>query len=191
MNRHKVEVWGVSLRLFHWLLAVSLFTSWWAEGRNIRLHILAGCVIAGLLLYRLIWGFLGERYARFSSFRPSLLTMKNHLFDLIRFKSGNDVGHTPIGGLMIFMLLTILLLLVLSGFALMGLQMDIGLFSGWHTSFATEVLIQSIHDWCFEILLVLIAIHLAGVVVESLLQRSNLITGMFTGKKIIKEKTNL
>jgi len=182
------EVWGLSLRIYHWLLVAVFFTSWWAQGRDIRLHMLAGSVIAGLLLYRFIWGFFGEKHALFSSFKPSIVAVKQHFIDLIHMKSVCYVGHTPIGALMIYMLLIILLILVTTGFALSGVQMGLGPFSGWGCSFETETIIQNIHGWCLDSLWVLISIHVGGVVVESFLQRRNLIVAMWNGKKLIKKE---
>jgi len=190
-NKKEVEVWSLSLRLFHWLLATLFFTAWWAVGQHICIHILAGTVIAGLLLYRLIWGFLGETHAKFSSFTPSFVTIKQHLLGLIKLKAKYDIGHTPIGSLMIYALLVSLFILVISGFSLIALQMNIGPFYGLQTSYDTEILIQSTHHWCFEMLQILVFIHLLGIVVESILQRSNLIKSMFTGKKTIKENINI
>ena len=190
-NEQDIEVWSLSLRLFHWLLVTAFFVSWWAVGHDIRLHILAGTVIAGLLLYRFIWGFLGEKHAKFSSFTPSLTSIKQHVFDLIKLKARHDIGHTPIGSLMIYALLISLFILVASGFSLIALQMNIGPLAGLQTTYSTEIFIQSIHHWCFEALQILVFIHLLGVVAESILQSSNLIKSMFTGKKTIKEHINI
>lgn len=189
-NAKEVEVWSLSLRLFHWLLVAAFFTSWWTSDHHIRLHILAGASIAGLLLYRLIWGVLGENHAKFSSFTPSFANIKQHVLDLIRRQPRHYIGHTPIGSLMIYALLASLLILVTSGFSLIALQMNIGPFYGLQANYNTEIFIQFIHAWCFETLQFLVFIHLAGVVVESSLQHSNLIKPMFTGKKTIKENIN-
>ena len=191
LNEKDVEVWGLSLRLFHWLLAIAFFVSWWAVGHDIRLHILAGACIAGLLLYRLIWGFLGEKHAKFFSFTPSFINIKQHFLDLIKLKTRHDIGHTPIGSIMIYALFMSLFTLVISGFSLIALQMNIGPLYGLQTTYSTEVFIQSTHHWCFEALQVLVFIHLLGVAVESILQRTNLIKSMFTGKKTIKENINI
>ncbi|TLS76678.1 cytochrome b [Mariprofundus erugo] len=185
MREKMIEVWDLSLRLFHWLLATAFFVAWWAEGRDIRLHIIAGSVIAGLLLYRVVWGFVGEKHALFKMFRPTWSMLVGHAGDLIRLQAARYIGHTPIGSLMIYMLLLSLLVLVVSGMALLGLQMGVGLFSPWASSasFETEILLQQIHGWCLDLLQYLIAMHLAGVVVESLLQRRNLTLSMITGRK--------
>ncbi|PIP03333.1 MAG: cytochrome b [Zetaproteobacteria bacterium CG12_big_fil_rev_8_21_14_0_65_54_13] len=187
MRDRSIEVWDLSLRLFHWLLAAAFCVAWWSEGRDLRLHMIAGSIIAGLLLYRFIWGFCGDHYARFASFWPSRALVVAHLRGLLRLRPGHYIGHNPVGSLMIFALLSSLLLIALTGMALSGLQMGVGLFATLDTGFATELLIQDLHRWCLNVLLALVGIHLAGVVAESLLQRHNLIAAMITGKKKIKE----
>jgi len=187
MRDQQIEVWDPSLRLFHWLLATAFFAAWWSEGRDMRVHMLAGTIIAGLLLYRFIWGFRGDHYARFASFWPSRTSMAEHVRSLLHLQPGDYIGHTPVGSLLIFVLLICLLLIVGTGMALSGLQMGIGIFAGLDAGFATESLIQDVHRWCLNVLLALVGIHLAGVAIESLLQRHNLVTAMITGKKTVKE----
>ncbi len=181
----QLTVWDPVLRSFHWLLVIACFVSWWSEGQDIRVHIIAGTLMAGLLLFRLVWGVVGDRHALFHSFYPSITALRQHARELLQFKAGHYIAHTPIGSVMIFILLICLIMLAGTGMALMGLQMGIGLLANWSAtaSFETELLLQNIHLWCFTILQLLVAIHLAGVLVESLLQRRNLVMAMITGKK--------
>jgi len=183
------EVWDPLLRIFHWMLVGAFALAWWSEGRDIRIHLLAGSVIPGLLMFRLIWGVAGEHHALFASFRPSIAGIMNQLGHLLRLKAENHAGHTPIGSLMIYALLFTLLVLSASGMVLMALQMGLGPFAGWaaHAGFTTEVLIQQVHHWSFRFLQLLIAVHLGGVAVESLLQGRNLTAAMITGRKTLRE----
>jgi len=184
-----IEVWDPLLRSFHWLLVISFAIAWWSEGRDIQIHLLAGSTVLGLLIFRLIWGIGGEGHARFVCFRPSLQAIKQHLGELLSLHSRRYTGHTPIGSLMIYILIIALLAICISGMWLSGMQMGVGAFSGWvaEADFKTEVLVQQVHHWCFESLKVLIAVHLAGVVVESVLQKNNLTATMITGRKHLKE----
>ncbi|MBN4077235.1 cytochrome b/b6 domain-containing protein [Mariprofundus ferrooxydans] len=189
LEQYDYHVWDPILRSFHWLLVAAFFVSWWSEGRDLRIHIISGTLIAGLLLFRLIWGFVGQRHARFASFYPTTAAILQHSRELLHFKSGEYIAHTPIGSLMIFILLAVLIILSGTGMALIGLQIGLGVFASWSSaSFESEILIQTIHLWCFNVLQLLIAIHLAGVVIESLLQRRNLVMAMIHGKKTIKEQ---
>jgi len=190
LNNHtQIEVWDPMLRSFHWLLLLCFLVSWWSEGIDIRVHMLSGSVMAGLLLFRLLWGLTGERNALFVSFVPSMTDIRQHIGELLDVKSGDYMAHTPVGSVMIFILLICLIVLTGTGMALMGLQAGMGVFAAWSATadFESELLIQNMHAWCFNILLFLIAIHLLGVLVESLLQRRNLVMAMITGKKTIKE----
>ena len=184
-----IEVWDPLLRSFHWLLVISFAIAWWSEGRDIQIHLLAGSAVMGLLIFRLIWGMGGEHHARFADFRPSLQTIRQHLGELLRLHSRRYTGHTPIGSLMIYILIVALFALGISGTWLSGMQMGVGALSNWvaEADFATEVLVQQVHHWCFEFLKILIAVHLAGVAVESVLQKNNLTAAMITGKKYLKE----
>lgn len=189
-NRTKQTlVWDPLLRSFHWLLAASFALAWWSEGRDITLHLLAGSMIPGLLAFRIIWGMAGEKHALFTSFRPTLAAIGSHVDELLHLRAGQHIGHTPIGSLMIYALLTGLFVLSVSGMMLMALQMGLGPFAGWAAGAGpdTEWLVMQVHHWCFETLQVLVLIHLAGVLVESLLQRSNLTAAMISGRKNIKE----
>jgi len=185
----QIMVWDPLLRSFHWLLVAAFGLAWWSEGNDIRIHLLAGSVIPGLLLFRIIWGIYGEKHALFSSFRPTLSAIREHFIDLMHFKAAPYIGHTPIGSLMIYLLLGFLFALGISGMLLAALQMGLGPFAGWAAQASTqsEALIMQVHGICFDTLQILLAIHLAGVATESVLQRSNLTLAMFTGKKPIKE----
>jgi len=190
-NNQNIMVWDLALRCFHWLLVAAFFTAWWKQ-RSAKSHTMIFCsLVFGLLLFRFIWGFVGHKHARFSGFWPSVEAIRGHFRLLLQFKAAQDVGHTPMGSVMIFILLLMLLILTLSGMVLAGVQMNTCLFSFASASmgFETEIYTQQIHDLTMHILLVLIGIHLAGVAVESILLRSNLVVAMFTGKKKIKEMT--
>ena len=185
----QIEVWDPLLRSFHWLLVIAFAVAWWSEGSNIQMHLLAGSIIPGLLLFRLIWGFSGEHHALFSSFYLSIQAIRQHLIELRHLNARHYTGHTPIGSLMIYVLIVALFALGISGMWLGGMQMGIGPFSGWvaEADFATEVLVQQVHHWCFDVLQILIAVHLAGIAVESVLQKNNLTVAMITGRKYLKE----
>ncbi len=173
------------IRLFHWAMVACVAGAWWTHGRDLRLHILAGMTLAGLLLFRLIWGFIGPDNARLVALLPDRDLITQHLRDLLALRARTYPAHTPIGSLMIWVLLTLLAVLAGSGMALMALKLGIGPFVHWaaNTPFRTELLVQTVHAWCHTLLLYLVPIHLSGVVVESLLQRQNLVMAMVTGRR--------
>ncbi|MGM0449761.1 MAG: cytochrome b/b6 domain-containing protein, partial [Pseudomonadota bacterium] len=102
MNQdNQVRVWDPFIRIFHWLLVVAFFTAYITEGEPEWLHVWAGYLIVGLLVLRIIWGFIGSEHARFSSFVFSPGTILAYLRDNIRGRAEYYRGHNPAGGAMI------------------------------------------------------------------------------------------
>jgi cytochrome b len=191
-KRNKVQVWDPLIRIFHWMLVACFATAYILEDEFIRLHLLAGSTILGLVAFRIIWGFTGTRHARFTDFTPTLSAVKAQLQDLLHRKGSDHIGHTPVGSIMIFALLTGLLILTISGVVLYGLQEGAGplapVVEG--VSFKTEGVFKEAHDFMADLLIFLVGLHIAGVLTESLLQRKNLIRSMITGYKYVTQKEN-
>ncbi|WAK03894.1 cytochrome b/b6 domain-containing protein [Methylobacter sp. YRD-M1] len=115
-----VKVWDLPLRVFHWLLAAAFFAAYLTEDDFLTLHVWAGHLVFGLLIFRLVWGFIGNEYARFSNFLCSPGQSISYLKDMLALKSRRYLGHNPAGAAMIVLLLVSLLLTVISGFAVYG-----------------------------------------------------------------------
>lgn len=148
------------------------------------LHVYAGYTVAVLLLIRIVWGVIGTRYARFSDFVKSPGKVMAYLKDLLSFKAKRFIGHNPAGGAMIVMLMFGLLLTVLTGMLAYGAE-GLGplaepLFS--NRPYGGE-LYEEIHEVFANTTLLLIAVHLTGVLVGSLLHQENLVRSMITGTK--------
>ncbi len=166
-----VKVWDPFVRVFHWTL-VSLFAVAFVTGDDAeRLHLAAGYAIVALLAARLVWGFLGPRHARFSDFVRPPREVLRYLRDVALFRASRHIGHNPTGGVMI-----IALLLTLAGTAATGVMMTTDAY--WGVKWVKEV-----HEALANLMLVLVALHVLGVVVASLTHRENLIKAMFTGRK--------
>ncbi|MGA9572954.1 MAG: cytochrome b/b6 domain-containing protein, partial [Lysobacterales bacterium] len=113
MNQHKPEfirVWDPLVRIGHWTLVTCFFIAYFTEDDLLSLHVWAGYVLAAVVLFRLLWGFIGSRHARFGDFIYSPARVKAYLKSLRKGPVAHYVGHNPAGGWMI-----ILLLLMLSG----------------------------------------------------------------------------
>ena len=178
------------MRVFHWLLVTCFVIAYLLEDERLNLHLLAGSVVLGLVVFRLIWGVMGSRYSRFSDFACSPKQLIRHLRDLLRLRPDHYAGHTPMGGAMIFVLLGGLLLLTLSGVLLYGLENSAAPFAGFMSeqSPAAMIFLERIHGWVADLLALLALIHVAGVVVESVLQKQNLIRAMVTGYKTVRKE---
>lgn len=166
-----VRVWDPLVRIFHWSL-VGLFTFAFLTGDEWqKAHEVAGYIIAGLIGFRVIWGFAGSRHARFSSFiyRPS--TVAGFLADTMRMKARRYLGHNPAGGLMVLGLLLAIAVISLSGWMM---TTDAYWGVGW---------VQELHEAAAFSAVGLVALHVGGVLVASFEHGENLVRAMVTGRK--------
>jgi cytochrome b len=181
---NQIKVWDPFVRLFHGTLMGTYLISWITEDEWIALHANVGYVITGLLLLRIIWGFVGTGYARFSHFVTSPSQVLRYLQDLLFFRAKRTIGHNPAGGATIVTLLVTLLITALAGMLAYGVQglgpLTEALFS--NTSYGNKRF-EEAHEFFANLTLLLVVIHLAGVVFGSLLHRESLVLSMITGKK--------
>ena len=167
----RVRVWDGFVRLFHWSLAALIAGTWLTADGPKLWHERMGYAIAGLIAARLVWGFVGPRHARFGDFVHGPRSVLAYLRALRAGGEPRYLGHNPAGGAMI-----VALLLAVSGTALTGWLQTTDAYWG------SEVM-EEIHEALATLILVLAALHVAGVVVESLRHRENLVLSMLTGTK--------
>lgn len=179
----EIRVWDLAIRSFHWLLVGSFALAYLTEDEWPFLHTNAGYVIAGLIGFRLIWGLVGTRHARFSDFVRGPAAVRDYLKAALRFRAPRHLGHNPAGGAMVIALLATLTLTVLSGMALYGTTDFTGPLAGvFRGRFAADLL-EGAHELGANLTLFLVALHVAGVLLTSLEHRENLVTAMITGRK--------
>ncbi len=194
----EITVWDPLVRLFHWTLAAAFCATYltqgeWFEDFQDRLdgewlqtiHVWAGYTIAGLLLFRLLWGFAGPRHARFGDFVRGPRATLSYLKQVLTLRAPRHLGHNPAGGAMIVILLLSLTIAVTAGLLLYGADKGLGPLADLlaDSSANTIHLFKEIHEFFANFTLALIAGHLIGVVWESLLHRENLARAMVTGRK--------
>lgn len=173
----QVYVWDWFVRVFHWSLALAFFANALIIDDDSQLHEIVGYVVLGLVLLRILWGFVGSKYARFSSFPPSIGQSLEQLSELALRRKRLHVGHTPLGALMIYNLLASLLVLTFSGFL-----MTTDLF--WGTEW-TEELHEAAVNWVeFSVIL-----HIFAVIFESYRTKINLPRAMVTGHKLMPDRS--
>ena len=97
-NQDLIKVWDLPLRIFHWLLVAGFTVAYLTEDDLLTVHVWAGYLVAGLLLFRLVWGFVGTEYSRFSNFLCSPAHSIAYVKDLFALKTKRYVGHNPAGG---------------------------------------------------------------------------------------------
>src|ERR1700761_2033892 len=179
----KVRVWDLPTRLFHWMLVLLVLIAWRsAETRDISRHVLAGSGVAGLLVFRLWWGFFGSSPARFAHFVKgpgAVLVYARSLFT----HGEPEFGHNPMGGWSVVGLL--LCLLSLTGFGLFAGDVD-GLDSGPFADlvdFDASRLASHLHALFFDGLEILVALHLCAILFYHLVKRHKLVHAMVTGRQ--------
>ena len=178
-------VWDAFVRCFHWSL-VSLFAISVASGKVggewIVWHMRSGYAILALVVFRLIWGFVGGEYARYTSFLTGPIRAMKFAKGLLGKGHEPVIGHNPVGGWMVIVLLVLL-----------AVQGGLGLFSNdeiattgplaRYVSDETSIRLMSRHRWIGDGLLILVGIHIAAVLFHVFVKKEGIVRAMFTGRK--------
>ena len=178
-------IWDLPTRLFHWSLALSFVGAWLtSEGDQWRaIHVFLGYLMLGLFGFRVLWGFMGSHFSRFASFWFG----PKEAFDYLRQVAGGHakrhVGHNPTGSLAIYLLLTLALVVGITGILTLGGDEQQGMAAGWF-SFSQIRLLKQLHEALAILMLLLVFGHITGVVVESVQHKENLARSMVTGSKL-------
>ena len=171
----KILVWDMPTRVFHWMMVLSFTGAYLtAESERWRLiHVTLGYTLGGLVAFRILWGLVGTRYARFTSFVRGPVAVKRYLAAMLAREPGHDVGHNPAGAVAIVLLLLLSIAITVTGWAVYN---DVGgIFGGKWT--------EELHELAANGMLLVIMVHIAGVAVASWLHRENLVRAMLDGKK--------
>lgn len=173
-----VAIWDLPTRFFHWSIVLLIPFLWWsAEEGRMDLHIPAGIAMFGLLLFRLLWGLFGGSTARFAAFVKGPRALRDHFTG----RAAPVAGHSPLGALSVVAMLAVLA--IQTGLGLLATDED-GLASGPLAHLVTydlsEALTELHHD-LFNILLALIALHLAAILLYIVVRRRNLTRAMLLG----------
>jgi cytochrome b len=167
----KICIWDAPVRVFHWLLVLSFTGAYLtAESEVWRLvHVTLGYTVGGLLLFRLVWGVVGTRYARFGQFVRGPAAVLRYLRSILARQPEHHLGHNPAGAVAIVLLIVLGLLISATGYATFN---DLG--PGW---------LAPLHDLAANAMLLVVAGHLVGVITASLQHHENLVRAMLSGFK--------
>ena len=170
MSTKKVLVWDIPVRLVHWLLVASFAGAFLtAESERLRaVHVLFGTTLVGLVVFRLVWGIVGTRYARFASFAFGPRAVLRYLRSVATLESVRYVGHTPAGSWAIWLML--------------GLGLAVGA-TGYGAYAGRAEWLEDAHGVLAWALLAVVVVHVTGVALGSVLHRENLVVAMLTGRK--------
>jgi len=165
-SHQRIRVWDLPLRLFHWMLVIAIAVAFLSSEEDSALnawHVLSGWVAAILIVFRLVWGFIGGEHSRFSDFfRPSRIA--HHISGLLHGEREPSLGHNPLGAV------AVVILLVLTAVTV------------WTGAFGGEAA-EELHEVTAWVLLAMVAVHVIAVIVMSVLERENLVRAMVTGDK--------
>ena len=175
-------VWDPFIRTFHWSLVFAFFFAYLLDGDYPTFHSLAGYTVLLLIGFRLAWGFIGPRHAKFSDFLVSPQSTLQYFRSAIQRKGPHYQGHDPGGGVMIIFLLLTLTGTGLTGAILFGMEGS-GPFADTVFSNLEGQKIEGRHGLLANLCLGLILVHLAGVLLMSWVSKENLIKSMIDGRK--------
>ncbi len=180
MSTQRIPLWDLPIRLFHWLLAAAIAAAVITAnigGNAMVWHGRIGLFIAGLIVFRLVWGLIGPTYARFSTFLPTPGSIGAYLRGQWR-----GIGHNPLGSLSVLGLLL-----------MVAVQVGTGLFANDDIAFRgplfdlvgkdTSDLLTRVHRIAINLLMTLIALHLAAIAFYAHVKKDNLVKPMICGWK--------
>lgn len=182
-NSSMIKVWDPLVRVFHWTLVMAFLIAYISEEDFLSIHSFAGYSVFGLLVFRILWGLIGTRHARFSDFIYSPATIKQFIKDTLSFKARRYLGHNPAGGAMIILMIISLLITSISGIAVYGAEEQLGPMAGWFSHSFWGEAFEELHEFFANFTLLLVLIHVSGVVIESLIHKENLVKSMVNGMK--------
>jgi len=177
-----VKVWDPLIRVFHWSLVFFFLLAFITEDAWMALHVQAGYIVSFLIGFRLLWGLVGTRNARFFTFVKSPAVIMTYLKSLLRFKAPHYLGHNPLGAAMVVILLLSITLVSFSGMVIIAGEgngpLAGTLLASWNGDWMEEI-----HEFFANFTLLMVVVHVSGVIFSSLVEGENLVKAMITGRK--------
>ena len=201
------QTWDLALRVFHWLLVTFFCISYLTSDIEDSIHPYSGYVIIGLLCFRIIWGFVGGKHARFADFIYTRQQIINYAKGMMSGKLPQHEGHNPVASLMVFALLASLIVTTFSGLKAYGeeghgplaAQSTFTIIAeaqasasyeknGKEHEHEHESIWEEVHEFFANFTVFLIVLHIMGVIISSRLEKQNLVKAMITGHKKPSDK---
>lgn len=184
----KVFVWSIYTRAFHFLLALFVLTAFLSSEFDIllTLHVASGVSVGVLLLFRIFWGFMSIKYSKFSDFNFNISELKDYLFNVFGDKK-SYIGHNPPASFVMIAMIIVGILAVLSGFLVYGTQEGRGVLAFLnHSIYKDMEAFEEVHEFLANSFMFLIFIHIAGVLVDKFIHKSDTLNSIANGYKSLK-----
>lgn len=183
---HRIRVWDVPQRFFHWALAGLVFFNWLAaddKGLAYILHTSAGYLVFLLVLYRIVWGAVGSTHARFGDFVYGPGAVLRYVGGLMRLRPKRHIGHNPLGGWAVLLLLGLTLAVAITG--MLGAAREPGALLEGVIDRTRSRELRHLHETLANLLVILAFVHVAAVLLDWVLTRDNLVRAMIVGTKTV------
>ena len=188
----KLKVWDLPVRLFHWLLVALLVGLWWTsqDVMTMNWHMYLGYALLALLLFRVLWGIFGSRSARFTDFVRGPISVFRYVKGLFSGEHRIHLGHNPLGGWSVIALMAALTFQGISGLFANDQIFNRGPFAR-SVSSSTSDLVTTLHKSNFDLILILVGIHIAAILFYRFVKRDDLVKPMITGRKAVPANADL
>ncbi|MFV9616116.1 MAG: cytochrome b/b6 domain-containing protein [Gammaproteobacteria bacterium] len=200
--KREIRVWDPLVRIFHWSLVLAFSMAYLSGDEENNLHLYTGYVVFALIGFRILWGLVGTRFARFSNFVYSPGAVIKYIKDSVAGRPKHYIGHNPAGGAMVIALILSLIVVTYSGLKVYAIEEGAGPLAqpfievsfirsayaseNKHEEHAEEEFWEEIHEGFANFVLFLVIVHIAGVIIVGRLHDENLIKGMITGDKKVE-----
>ncbi len=198
MNRRTgyVFVWPIGTRIIHWMMALSFtlafITSFYQE--LLHHHIAFGFIFFIVIIYRIIWGFVGPRYATFRTFKLSLVELKEYFVEKIKNRWREiPAGHNPASSWFTIWAMGVGSIIIISGLLLYGVQEAKGIFAYLNSNYSQHMeLLDNLHKYSAYLFLFWVILHISGVLIEQFWHKTDMVFAMISGcKKTVGEDTEV
>jgi len=189
MNRKpdKVYVWPLGTRIIHWMFALSFtgafITSFYEE--LLHSHVALGFIFLIMIIYRIIWGFVGPRYATFNTFKLSPSEFKHYFIEKVQNRWRKiPAGHNPASSWYTIWALCVGSIIVISGLLLYGIQEAKGILSYLNDDYTQYMgMLDMIHRYASYLFVTWVIIHITGVMIEQFWHKTHMVFAMISGYK--------
>lgn len=182
----KTYIWSLPTRIFHWLLVIGMVAAYVLSGEEelLNFHSSAGYMIGILIIFRILWGFIGPKYSKFSDFPIGVNSLKKFVTDMKGSKSQSP-GHNPAASVVMLGIIIFSLMIVVSGILLLASEGQ-GMFAFIQTGLSEDTLKET-HEIAVNIVIGLVIAHLLGNIVDFIFnKKAGTLQSMFTGYKNIE-----